>query len=277
MAYQRRVDTLHPGCVIVLVDQSDSMSEPSGKGAFTKGSAVAACLNGLLYELVLRCVKNPGEGARPYFFVAVLGYGTLPDGSPAVGSVLRGALRTAHFVSTAELAANPLRIDRTLDEDGHAVSRPVWVEADAHGGTPMCAAFEYAGRLVHHWIGQHRDSFPPIVLNLTDGEPTDGDPSLWVERIRQLSSADGQPLLFNLEVATEGHPVLFPNSVEGLESEYARMLFQISSVLPDDMVQSALAQGIPLRPGARGFGFNADVRSIATFLNVGTAAGRMLR
>ena len=43
------------------------------------------------------------------------------------------------------------------------------------------------------------------------------------------------------------------------------------------MIEAARAQGFDVQAGARGFGCNADLRSVVTFLNVGTAVGRALR
>jgi hypothetical protein len=43
------------------------------------------------------------------------------------------------------------------------------------------------------------------------------------------------------------------------------------------MVDAARSQGFEVQPGARGFGFNADLRAVITFLNVGTAVGRSIR
>jgi hypothetical protein len=41
------------------------------------------------------------------------------------------------------------------------------------------------------------------------------------------------------------------------------------------MVDIARAQGIAVRPDARGFAFNADIKALALFLNVGTSIGRV--
>jgi Mg-chelatase subunit ChlD len=51
------------------------------------------------------------------------------------------------------------------------------MEPVARNGTPMCRALSYAGQLVSRWLAEHPGCFPPIVLNLTDGEANDGDPT----------------------------------------------------------------------------------------------------
>jgi hypothetical protein len=142
----------------------------------------------------------------------------------------------------------------------------------------MCGALDRAGRLAAGWIQRYPDSFPPIVLNLTDGEATDGDPLPWANRLRSLHSNDGNVLLFNLHLSGEvADPVLFPSSSDDLVDEHSRLLFEMSSELPPFMLEAASAQGSRVSAGARGFGFNADLRSIMTFLNVGTSVGKVLR
>ncbi|MEU7427400.1 hypothetical protein [Streptomyces sp. NPDC040750] len=108
---------------------------------------------------------------------------------------------------------------------------PVWMDPVTNGGTPMTRALGYAGSLVANWVEAHPSGFPPIVLNLTDGESTDGDPTSAAIALASHATADGAVLLFNLHVSgTGGTPVTFPDSDEGLPDTYARLLFQMSNV-----------------------------------------------
>lgn len=279
MTYERQVDRDHPSLIVVMVDQSYSMVDPLGAQARSKRDAVADILNGMLYELVLRCVKSPQEGPRPYFAVAIVGYRTTDTGSPIVESGFSPPLSDADVAWTPDLAGNPLRVEsRPAPSGSGEISSPVWVEPKASGGTPMCAAFDRAGQLVAGWLQQFPASFPPIVLNLTDGESTDGDPTEWAARLRGLRSDDGAVLLFNLHLSDHDQvPVLFPSSGDELPDELSVRLFDMSSPLPQFMIDAAAAQGVPARSGARGFGFNADMKSVMTFLNVGTSVGKVLR
>jgi hypothetical protein len=51
----------------------------------------------------------------------------------------------------------------------------------------------------------------------------------------------------------------------------------MSSLLPEKMFQSAVAEGFELQPGARGMAFNADMVSLIRFLDMGTRQARVLR
>jgi hypothetical protein len=275
MTYSRRIDRLNPALIVVLVDQSDSMAEVIDGGRISKAQAVADQINTLLYELILRCVKTQHEPPRSYFYVSVIGYSTTGDGE----SIVEPALTIASSdgaISTTDLAASPLRIESRRGPQGGAINAPVWVEPVGRGGTPMCAALDQAGRLAASWVARHPAAFPPVVVNLSDGEATDGDPAVWAARLRSLATADGHLLLFNLTMSADpGTASLFPSDPEHLSSRYATKLFHMSSPLPQPMVDIARAQGIVVRPDARGFAFNADIKALALFLNVGTSIGRV--
>ena len=52
-----------------------------------------------------------------------------------------------------------------------------------------------------------------MVIHLTDGEPTDGDPLPYAEALKSLSTDDGELLLFNCHISeSQANPVVFPNS-----------------------------------------------------------------
>ncbi|MBS2966979.1 hypothetical protein KGA66_28355, partial [Actinocrinis puniceicyclus] len=123
------------------------------------------------------------------------------------------------------------------------------------------------------WVGERPGSFPPIVLNLTDGESTDGDPSEAAARLRSLATADGPVLLFNLHVSNgSATPVVFPDRDDSLPDAFARLLFGMSSVLPPHMKSYAAGEGLPVSDASRGFVFNADIASVVQFLDIGTRA-----
>lgn len=275
MAYSVEISRANPTCFVFLLDQSTSMTDPiaAGEAPKRKADAVADALNRLLFELSLKCAKE--EGVRDYFHVAVLGYGA------RVGSAFGGELAGRDLVPLSQVADNPLRVEerakKVPDGAGGLVETtarfPVWVDPVANGGTPMSHALREAVALVERWVSERPGCFPPIVINLTDGESTDGDPSEPASRLRALATADGPVLLFNLHVSGgQTAPVVFPSAEESLTDEFARMLFTMSSPLPPHMVAYATSQGIATSEGSRGFVFNADITSVVQFLDIGTRA-----
>ena len=142
----------------------------------------------------------------------------------------------------------------------------------------MCAAFDRAGRLSAWWVAHHPDAFPPVLVNLSDGDSTDGDPLIWGRRLRSLASSDGAVLLFNINLSEQpSSPLLFPSGPDELPTASAAKLFELSSPLPPSMLASATSLGLPVNAGARGFAYNADLRTLVAFLNVGTSIGRAQR
>lgn len=272
MPYTKIINRAHPTAFVFIVDQSGSMSERWGAGGGTKADQVATILNRQLFNLSIRCTK--GEGVRDYFDVAVIGYGR------GVQSILGGTLANRALVPISDIAQYPLRVEdksKKIDDGAgglieQKVRFPIWVDATANGATPMCRALEYAKELLEPWIAQHPDSHPPIVLHITDGESTDGDPVPGAHELTALSTTDGRVLLFNAHISTTaGSPVEFPESDSQLTDPYSKALFEMSSVLPHGALVVANNSGHQLGDGARGFIYNAEAANLIGFLDIGTS------
>ena len=156
-----------------------------------------------------------------------------------------------------------------------ATKFPVWFEGTAHGGTPMCKAFDQARGILETWVAAHPDCFPPIVINITDGESTDGNPTKAAEDLRALATNDGNLLLFNMYLSAAGKLVEFPSNDANLSDVYAKKLFSLSSELPSYMRELAQQEGFPVEFGSRGFVANADMVSVIRFLDIGTRASNL--
>ena len=136
-----------------------------------------------------------------------------------------------------------------------------------------------AGGLMTDWANAHPNSFPPIVINISDGAATDADAealAALASQLRGLKTTDGGLLFLNVNVsARQGTPLLFPSDVETLPpgDEYARVLFEMSSRLTPKQVEEAAQYGA--RAGARGFAFNSDVTALRDFLEIGTMVNKM--
>ena len=275
MAYTAEISRANPTCFVFLIDQSGSMQDAisGGEASQRKCDVVADALNRLLSELVIKCAKE--EGVRDYFHVGVIGYGA------NVGPALGGPLAGRELVPLSEVAASPASLEtrskKVPDGAGGLVDQevkfPIWVSPVGNGGTPMCQAIARAQSIIGEWLNEHPGCFPPVALNLTDGESTDGDPSLPAENLRTLASADGNVLLFNLHVSSgQTEPVGFPDSDVGLPNTYAKTLFNMSSLLPEHMRAYAQQQGYAVSEGTRGFVFNANIAAVIQFLDIGTRA-----
>jgi hypothetical protein len=274
MTYTAEISRTNPSCFIFLIDQSASMVDPIGDAKVSKADVVADALNRLLTELAIRCAKE--EGVRDYFHVAVTGYG-----GRSAQSAFGAALHGRDLVPISQVADHPLRVDQrtklTPDGAGGVIELktdfPVWVEASTNGATPMCQALTHAREMVSAWTADHPRGFPPIVLNLTDGEANDGDPIAAARQLTQSRTEDGAVLLFNLHISDAGGPpITFPADSSTLPNVYARSLFDMSSELPPHMREYAASSHYDVQDGCRGFVYNSDIVSLVQFLDIGTRA-----
>jgi hypothetical protein len=269
--YSAEISRSNPSCFLFLIDQSGSMSDSFG--ASTKAGSVSDAINRLLQNLIIKCAKS--EGIRDYYHVGVIGYGA--SVGPAFGGVLAGK----ELVPISEIADHPIRLEKRLKKvlDGagglvdQLVKFPVWFDPVAKGGTPMCEALNTAHGILSQWISEYAHCFPPVVIHITDGESTDGDPTAAMEQLRTLSTDDGDVLLFNVHIS--GNPsaasVRFPATADGLPDPYSRMLYEGSSNLTQFMLWVANQEHqLNLSDGARGFVLNADLTLVVQALDIGT-------
>lgn len=277
MPYEAEVSRSNPSAFLFLIDTSGSMLDPFGNGSGKrKAEGVSDAVNQLLQNLAIKCSKS--EGIRDYFEVGVISYGK--EVKPAFSGRLSGRI----LAPISEVANNPARlVERTKKVDDGAgglaeqkIKSPVWFEPKGAGKTPMCEALRLAAQTLSPWAEAHPYSVPPVVINITDGESTDGDPTSEAEHLMDLTTQDGNVLLFNCHISSQkGGAILFPDTEEGLPDSYARMLYAISSRLPDPLREAAQREGFKVSESTRGFGFNADLVELIRFLDIGTRPANM--
>ncbi len=281
MAYQAEISRANPTCFLFLVDHSTSMNEPvmGTEGNPKKSEFVAEALNRVLQSLVVSASKD--LDIRPYYQVGIIGYGS------EIKSILPGADPETHLAWINEVYQNPLRIeDRTRQEpDGEGdfidvkVKFPVWVEPYARGHTPMRQVFEEAHRILSQWVEENPDSYPPTVINLTDGQSNDGKVSLAAENLCSLSTNDGHVLLITLHTSSNPYdsPVLYPSSVEEMPDFASRAMFTMSSPLPENLRRAAEdILGMEVSEGSRSIVYNSDISGIVQGLEIGTRPANLI-
>jgi hypothetical protein len=259
-----------PALLLFLIDQSGSMSLPWAGSQRSKAEQVADVINRLWESVVTQCSK--GERTMSYFHVGCIGYG----GSGTLYLIGSAGQPT---VTASDLKANvewERRWKKVPDGAGGIIDvetdLAVWLRPQSAGNTPMHDALSEARRVVTQWFGDHSNSFPPIVFNITDGQPD--DPAAVEETAKTLCALrtnDGEVLLFNCHISeTAQRPLAFPATDSGLPDEFARLLFRISSILPEIMLSRARSLEYELNQGARAFVYNADQVDLVQMLDVGT-------
>ena len=205
--YTQSITRTHRTAIILAIDGSGSMAEKIRfrNRQMTKAEAVATITNGMLFELIERARRS--DGVRDYYDIAVVGYSgegvhslLSADETFVPVSALRNAVRNTRRVS----------IERRLPDGQPAfneVTVSEWIAPAASGQTPMYEALLYVHDLVEAWCRrpEHRESFPPLVFNITDGEASDSDEEELAQiagRIRSLGTDDGRALLVNIHLAS---------------------------------------------------------------------------
>lgn len=271
MAYEAEISRENPTCILFVIDQSGSMDEITEAGR-SKAAFVADVLNKTLYTLITTCSKS--DGVRNYFDVGVIAYAGSQVGSGFGGALSGEIVHPIHAISE-----NTLRVEerkKKVDDGAGGIVElktkfPIWFDPKSQGGTPMRAALRKTMETMFGWCEQHPGSYPPTILHVTDGQSTDGTPEEMADGLRQISTKDGPALLFNLHVNTAaGQEIVFPTSESDLNDDYSRMLFRMSSPLPEHLAKFAGDKGYTIADGSRGFIFNGDPQCVVDFFEIGT-------
>lgn len=263
--YSRPVSSTNPTLALFLIDQSGSMGGHWGQSGVQKCTMASNALNQTLYDLTLTACMRADEIADRVH-VGIIGYG-----NPGVNQILGGAEEgwlpaTEWCTSYDSISKVPVSYDgsRVIEREV-----PIWVSPASNNGTPMPQALDLAAEIVARHTEMYPESHPPIVINITDGEAEqlNGPAS----RVRACSTEDGDALLLNIQISSDGgHPVAFPSALPPVSSSATQGLFEISSTLPEAMASRARNMGVQIPEGARGIALNADPMSLAQFLLVGT-------
>lgn len=279
MSYTQMMGSKRRGCIVILVDQSGSMSASfGGRSSTNRSEETARALNRCLQEIALSC--QSGDVLKDRCDIGVIGYG-----SRVRSAFTTGALSDRGLTGIIEIANNPARVEtvkRKISDGAGGLLEiespmPIWIEPTASGGTPMAEAFGLAHEWISAWAQEHSESFPPVVINITDGMPSDRSrAAAEAKRLMQVGTKDGSLLLFNVHISgTAGAPTVTPSSAQQLPDDYAKFLFGLSSPIPDSMRGAAVEEGLEGGAGARGFIYNADIENMIKLLSFGTSPTMM--
>ncbi len=286
MPYTADISRANPACFLFLIDQSGSMTGAlAGQPGQRKMDQAADAINRILDTVSQRC--SQGMDIRDYFHIGVIGYNTDRHGSPIITSILPGTSPEQPFLLISQVVdAADVEERQVRESDGAGglveVSRrfPVWLRPHGEYGTPMLTALQVASRTLETWVGEYPDSFPPIVINVSDGAATDGDPEEQAQSIMSLQTSDGNALLFNVHLSeVAATPVQYPDSEDVLpqDDDYALTMFRISSPLPESSRNQATSLDLSVTENSRGYVFNADMTALVQFLDIGTRAASNLQ
>ena len=267
MSYEQKISRAKPGLIGLILDDSLSMADKLPGTSDPKYQWVERYFGIILEELLSRCSELKGTDAvimlRYYLYVIKYGTDTELWGSGEMD-----------IEAAVELFTNS---GNSLGLGGHL------------GGTDA----EKALQQMHDYLTQalagerFKDSFPPMVLHLSDGESCT-DATGYAGQIKQLSTNDGNVLMVNAYIGTQtslsyAGPDDFPGYVDVSEAgpgEDNVRLFNMSSEAPECILDNLKADNIfpKIRSNSRLF---FDVRTKETLKHtlqvVGSMGSRMAR
>lgn len=235
--YNAHITQQYKGAIMLLIDQSGSMDEEylfNGQKT-TKARAVATIANTLIEEIINRSQRRRGVG--DYFDIAVIGYG-----GDEAKSLFGKRFRRITDVDSMYVPIDNRHVVRQLP-NGECLNfffeLRQWVTPVSKGRTPMGAALRMARTMSAAWCRNNPHSFPPIVINISDGEATDAAYDELIRlsnKLKEVATEDGNLLFFNLHITanTDQASVLkWPTINEPLPYlRHSKLLYDMASVLP---------------------------------------------
>ncbi|MFZ4576524.1 MAG: hypothetical protein ACOYN0_19230 [Phycisphaerales bacterium] len=288
--------TSAPGLVLFMLDQSRSMVERDPATSETKAETATRMLLRCVDEILAQSLRSSAPVDR--MFIMIIGYcGTKdvqaepPDpGVQLLEAGWPGDLIRRHPKNPATGLRTPPII---------AVAEPV-----LPGTTPMDLAFDLATQMIAKFFsdpdlhkGRFANSAPPLVINVTDGEPDDLPKKGYanqrlprperntresVMRLKSLKTgcyAQHRPLVFNAHITLEtAQPIMFPTQAwaNAQTDPWVRFLAEISDYVPRPWVDAARKSGTRLDDGALGLLINSRPEAIFEIITIGTLSSRTL-
>jgi hypothetical protein len=235
MPYERKVERAHPALIVMILDDSGSMSESLPGTSDARYQWVERYSGIILKELLARSMEMSSGTpvVKPRYYLDVIKYGSSVE-------TWQGGAEGDEELDIGAAAK------KFTDSGSFGLGAKL-------GGTDTAAAFELALRRIEKSLQKERfrNSFPPIVFHLTDGEShTDAEP--FAQQIMGLSSSDGNVLVVNGYIGTSTQlnykdPNDFPGYLTeqevGSSQDHLR-LFRMSSVIPETMRENLVNDGI---------------------------------
>lgn len=283
MPYTAEISRNNPALIGFLIDQSGSMSDKMAGTNDPKSDICARYIDAFFNRLLTK--NTSGENIMNRFEIFAIGYGGMDKD---VTSALHGIDQNEMPITLQKLQQSSTLIPRKKivkkkvpdGADGFIetteeveVSVPTWIEPKADGWTPMNEALTEAFHITSKWVDEHKSSYPPILINITDGMYNTEDPEPVSIDLRELETEDGKILLFNIHISDDSNndPVSFPSRTNfSPPDDLAEKLFRMSSPLVDAMIEYGIKKDKPISQGAVGFAYNAEFSDFIDFLDIGT-------
>lgn len=227
--YRLRWNSCQPGHLVFLIDLSRSMIREMNNKRLV--DVMMDVLNSLFDSLNGEICQ--GEDVEDRFSVTVLGY----------NSDVKVLLKANNGEEFNTFFQNVSKNKRLFDTGKGGIAEPNWQ-------TFMADAFDEAKKDIEEWIARQskggKKMPAPVVINITDGEPNEGGNVDAIgkalraaENLKNISTEDGNVLLFNIHFTPNGgeKKIVFP-VVKPVDKK-ASFLYTASSIIPNTLIGAA--------------------------------------
>lgn len=277
MSHKQAITSTHRTLFVIAIDQSGSMQEhiTAQDYIFTKSQIAAITASALIDELYYKAKRY--EGIRNYYDIAVLGYSgydivpllhptffTVPISMLDYKNVPRLKIPTIYRSSEGR----PLIIDERISQ---------WVTPKAGGFTSTIEMLDAVTDLVDRWCSAspNRDSFPPTVFNISDGNLDLSYRNTLLskaDKLKRTGTTDGNTMLFNIHIASNiDDPQLFCPSLSDIPADHPALpLAPLSSELPAIFHPAALGYDKKATSPLIALSSNTMITRIISCINMGS-------
>lgn len=259
-----------------LLNQSSSMLERYGGSGGNMADAVAEVINALLADMVVRSSQN--DELLPYFRVGVAGYRHPTGSSPYVQCLLPGTTHMRPFADIDRIARSPFRTIQGERVSGATIF-PVWIDPTCVGAAPTRTALLWVADIIEEWCDVHDEECPPTVIHISNVLGTDGDLRGAAARIRNATTSLGNVVFFNIHLASSSavSPDAFfcPARINEVPTGPGKSLFDISSILPENVRLAAVASGVEIQERGRAVTYGQKGNGLWQSCDAATAERRI--
>ena len=276
----KHITTEKPWLLVLMIDSSHSMQADWGASKKSISIIVEESINQLLYDMALNYIIDDStketQSTKDRIHLKIIIY----SGEDTYDPLMFENNQEYSIASGPEGWVGNYETLHKYSEENNSLQVPRWIKLEPIGKTPMLLAFESAKKSVKKHIEDYPQSFPPVVVNISDGEPTDcGDPTDWeilkevVDDIKNLGEEGLHPLICNIHLDPLGRsePSMYPPKPPLLDNIEAG-LWHLSSIIPPFMLNQIpnLKGDNNRKNGERFFVFNSDIIRFHEFLEFAT-------
>lgn len=279
--YKHCITRTSRSAIVIAIDSSISMQEWTKfyNTRMRKMEVASLITNFVIDEIIMRSTR--AGLIRDYYDIAIIRYSG--DGIESILTNEDGGM--IHINQLSDMMPQPVCYDITYGACCDAqttipLSLHEWITPKAYGTSPMYEALAHIRDMLTLWCDDHinRNSFPPMVINISAGCCSDAEDTELLDiasQIQKIGTNDGNTLMLNIYLADEYDDldnILFPSTYNIFSDNHdCQMLSDMSSNLPSELEYIVTEiGGYKHSGGYKCFACNASIFELLMIADIGT-------